>query len=303
MESTRVALSTLARVGEAPGTVVTLPPERRSRHSDYVDLAEPTAAVGSTLLHATDVNSPEVVDGLSELRPDLIWVIGWSQIVGEALREIPALGVVGYHPSPLPRLRGRAVIPWTILLGERTTGGSLFWIDEGTDTGPLLCQEAFDVEPDETATTLYRKHMDVLGRLLTNAVSALAAGDPPRVRQDDDRASVCARRTWEDGRIDWTAPAPVVWGLVRATTRPYPGAFTYSDGRRVIAWSAELLDEDPRYIGIPGQVQSVDRDGTTVRCGDGRMVKLTEMTLDDGSPAGLRIHEVLDRRASPRVAS
>ena len=74
--------------------------------------------------------------------------------------------MVGYHPAPLPRLRGRAVIPWTILLDEKITASSLFWIDEGVDSGPLLAQRFFHIAPDETAATLYARHMTALDAML-----------------------------------------------------------------------------------------------------------------------------------------
>src|SRR3546814_4028654 len=98
-------------------------------------------------------------------------------------------------PAPLPRLRGRGVIPWTILADEPITAGTLFWIDDGVDSGPILEQAFFHVAPDETAASLYARHMRALGEMMTRALAALATGSPPRLEQDERYASWAAKRT------------------------------------------------------------------------------------------------------------
>jgi methionyl-tRNA formyltransferase len=136
VESTDVALTSLAALGAAPRVVVTLPPDLAARHSDYVDVSRRAADAGATVHYAKDINDPDVVREIRRAEPDLVWIIGWSQIARAPLLDVPSLGIVGYHPSFLPRLRGRAVIPWTILLGVPSTGGTLFWIDDEQRGGP-----------------------------------------------------------------------------------------------------------------------------------------------------------------------
>ena len=275
VEGSAVALGALARAGAAPGLVITLPQEAAHRHADFADLGPLAAAGGSRLFHATNINSPAVIEALRAFEADLVLVIGWSQICGEEFRSVARIGNIGFHPAPLPHMRGRAVIPWTILLGETRTAASLFWLDAGVDSGPILMQTAIAVAPDETARTLYRKQIDALSHMLPRAVELVASGDAPRIEQDHTRATYCARRRPEDGEIHWREPADAVLRLIRAVGAPYHGAFTTSDGHRLIVDAAAPFAESGRYIGLPGQVQSHTADGFAVRCGDGRCVDIT----------------------------
>jgi len=296
VESTALVLRALVRAGHPPEILVTLPLEKSARHSDFVDLRPLAREAGVEWTEAAQINAPEVVADLARRGLDHLFVIGWSQIVGKELLALASRGAIGFHPAPLPELRGRAVIPWTILLGRRTTGSSLFWMDEGMDSGDLLAQELFDVAEDETAATLISKHESALDRMLARVVSRLASGTASRTRQDHARASYCARRTAADGLVDWTRSAREVWTLVRAVGDPYPGAFTFSGGRQLVLWSAELVESAP-YFGLPGQVQQLAPDGSAlVACADG-FVRLRLVQLEAGArvpPARvLKIHERL----------
>jgi len=268
VEASRRALESLVASGCAPNLVVTLPPETATRHSDYADLSSAAKQGGSDLLFTRDINDDETCRALESLSPDLLLVIGWSQICRERLRNIPSIGLIGFHPAPLPALRGRAAIPWTILVGLEETAATLFWIDEGCDSGDILLQSHFPVAPDETARTLYDKHVAALCRMLPGVLSGIAAGTIHRVPQNPDQASYCARRRPEDGRIDWSRPALEIDRLVRAVGTPYPGAFTELNGHRIIIDSARPHQGAPRYFGLPGQIQEVHGRQMRISCGD-----------------------------------
>ena len=282
VEGSAIALDALISAGMAPGLVVTLPLETAGRHSDFADIEPYARAGGSDLLRVADINSSMALDALRTFEPDLVLVIGWSQICKKPFRSIAHLGNVGFHPAALPRLRGRAVIPWTILLGEHTTGASLFWLDDGIDSGPILLQEPIAVADDETARSLYSKQTGALAKLLPRAVELIRAGDPPRIPQDESRAVYCAKRTAEDGQIDWREPADEVVRLIRAVGDPYPGAFTGASGRRLFIDEATVFPDSHRYLGLVGQVQSHTPDGFIVRCGDGRCIYITAWRMDGG---------------------
>ncbi len=275
VEGSRVALEALISSGQPPALVVTLPTHLCDRHSDFADIGKPAREAGCEVFHTSDINSPATIAAVGKFKPDLVLVIGWSQICRQGFREIAALGTIGYHPAALPRLRGRGVIPWTILLGEETTASTLFWIDEGTDSGPILLQEAFPVRADETAQSLYLKHMDAIRRLVPEAISAVTAGNPPRVEQQHELASYCAKRTPADGLIDWREPAGRILALIRAVGHPYPGAFTYDRGLKITIDAATEFPVAGRYIGLPGQIQAHSDSGFLVMCGDGRCIEVT----------------------------
>ncbi|WP_137392195.1 methionyl-tRNA formyltransferase [Rhodoligotrophos defluvii] len=292
VEGSAIALRALVEAGMAPALVITLPPEARHRHSDYVDLAPLAQAGGSALLHARHVNRPEVIEAMRAGEIDLTLVIGWSEICGADFRSVARMGTIGFHPAPLPRMRGRAVIPWTILLGETTTAATLFWLDDGVDSGPILRQEQMEIAPDETARSLYAKQTQALARLLPEAVALVRNGAAPRIPQDHAAATYCAKRTAEDGRIDWREPAEHVLRLIRAVGDPYPGAFSTYDGSKLFVDEAVLLPDGHRYIGLPGQVQCHTADGFAVRCGDGASIHVTGWRCE-GSAERPKLHAKL----------
>lgn len=296
VESTAIALRALVRAGHPPEVLVTLPLEKSARHSDFVDLRPLARESRVEVIEAAQVNAPGVVAGLASRGLTHLFVIGWSQIVGKEILALPSGGAIGFHPAPLPELRGRAVIPWTILLGRRTTGSSLFWMDEGMDSGDLAAQAPFDVAEDETAATLIAKHERALDGMLSRLIPRLASGTAGRTPQDHALASYCAKRTAGDGLIDWSRSAREVWTLIRAIGDPYPGAFTDSGGRHLVVWASDLVESAP-YFGLPGQVQQLDPDGSAlVACGAGFIrVRLVQLESAGRAPpaATLKLHERL----------
>lgn len=276
VEGSRAALAALCDAGLPPRLVVTLPANLSRRHSDFADLTPLATQYGIPIHYTARSEDAETLAAIAATAPDLVLVIGWSQLCGPEFRALPQIGCLGFHPSALPRLRGRGVIPWAILLGEAEAGASLFWLGEGADTGPIAAQARFPVDPDTvTARDLYDLQVSALCEMLPGLLRGIADGDVPSLPQDDATATVCARRRPEDGRIDWTAPAAAIHRLIRAVGPPYPGAFTHGpDGTRIIVTAVRHTPRDGYYIGIPGQVQAVADGLFTVACGDGRCLDI-----------------------------
>jgi methionyl-tRNA formyltransferase len=285
VQSTERALRTLARSGHPPLLLLTLPPEKSARHSDYVDLHPLAASLGVDVLDVTDVNRPEVLERLKSLDLDVAMVIGWSRICGPEFVAIPRLGTLGFHPTLLPVMRGRAALAWTILLDVRETGSTLFWIDEGVDSGAIAAQQAIALEGSESLGQLMALQLDALEGMLTGLVEQLSRGERPAREQDQARATYLALRRPEDGEIDWMKPASEIERLIRAVSRPYPGAFTFLAGKKLIIWSARLASH-PDWIALPGQLFTFDGDSPVVRCGDGADLVLSEFELEEPAAAG-----------------
>lgn len=282
VEGSAVALRAIREAGLPPALVVTLPLDRSGAHSDFFDLEPLAEDCGAALLRTARSDDPALLAALRESSPDLIMVIGWSQLVGPELCAIPRLGVLGFHPAPLPRMRGRAVIPWQILARQREGGATLFWIGEGIDDGPIAAQALFPIDPDRvTARTLYDRAVAEMAALLPPLLADLAAGNRPATPQDHGRATVCARRRPEDGCIDWHRPAAEIELLIRAVGDPYPGATTTLPGGQPVAVNRARLDGRKGYfIGLPGQVQEITEETVTVMCGDGACVDLLDWTTE-----------------------
>ena len=291
VESTQIALATLIQSPDCElALVLTLPPEKASRHSDYVDLSDQASAAGVRLEAVENINRPEAIELIREADADYLFVIGWSQICGpDVMNSLPD-AVIGYHPAALPRMRGRAAIPWTILQCEPITAGTLFWIDEGVDSGAILDQEYFHVAPDETAASLYDRHMRALEVMLQRSLQQMAAGRARRAIQDERYATWAAKRVAEDGRIDWKLPAQEIDRLVRAVGRPYPGAFTDYKGERLVIWASRVTASDRRYAALPGQIIERDAEGSRfiVQCGENTALEVTD--CDYSGAARLLLH-------------
>lgn len=281
VEGSRVALDALLGAGFPPALLVTLPLEAGDRHSDFIDLASPARASGIDVHFTRNINATETVLAIQAARIDVTMVVGWSQICRKPFLRAARLGTLGFHPAPLPRFRGRAVIPWTILSGATWSGSTLFWLDEGVDSGAILAQRLFSVAPDETARSLYEKHKRSLAELVPLTVRRIASGDLGAIEQDEAQACYCAKRTPEDGLVDWRQPAEVIERLVRAVGDPYPGAFAFEAARRIRIDAARLHSAPGRHIGLVGQVQSHTADGFTVLCGDGATIEITAFVSDD----------------------
>ncbi|WP_428632624.1 methionyl-tRNA formyltransferase [Sphingopyxis sp.] len=269
--STAVALQAFARSDWELALCVTLPSEKSERHSDFVDLAHDARMAGTDMFFTTATNDPATVEAIRAARPDFIFVIGWSQICGANFLDIVPGRVIGYHPAALPRLRGRAAIAWTILLDEKITAGSLFYMADGVDDGQILDQQYFHVAPRETASTLYAKHMAALEQMLDRTLVRLAKGEAKPEPQDDCCATYAVRRTSADGLIDWRQPARDIDRLVRAAGRPYPGAFTTAKDAKLTIWASEPVDPPLPYHAEPGQLVAHDNDGLLIQTGSGQL--------------------------------
>jgi methionyl-tRNA formyltransferase len=278
--------------------IVTLPgsPDpNRSGQCTFDDVAE---RLGARLVETADVNSDETLTAVGELASELVFVVGWSQLVRDPFIALASEGVFGMHPTLLPRHRGRAPIPWAILRGLAKTGVTLFEIVDGTaDSGPIVGQVEVPIDRQETATTLFGKVADAHVELVRTCVLQLAAGAALRIVQDVSRASVWPRRAPADGIIDWETRARHLDDWVRAQTRPYPGAFTYLGDAKVVVWRAR-----PVPIGegaVAGTVVERRHGGVVVACGeDGLLLEEVELAgaglligteVADGLPVGVRL--------------
>jgi methionyl-tRNA formyltransferase len=277
----RACLEASVEEGLEVAGVVTLPGPVDPDRSGQCSFDDVAARHGAPLVEAADVNADDVLDAVHAVEPDLIFVVGWSQLVGRRFIEIPPYGVFGMHPTLLPRHRGRAPVPWTILSGLAKTGVTLFEIvDETADSGAILAQLEVPVEPDDTATTLFDRLAEAHVELVRQVVPALLDGSAPRIPQDPRRASAWPKRTPADGIIDWETRAPYLYDWVRAQTRPYPGAFTYTEETKLVVWKATSV---PFEAGSPaGTVVDRSEDGVVVACGEGGL--LLEEVQPEGAP-------------------
>ena len=264
--------------------LVTVPREKASAISDYVDLHELSGVRGIVAIDTDDINDPATLDRIGELQPDFLFTLGWSQMFGTELLALPKEFVIGSHPAPLPQMRGRAPISWTILEGHQKSAATLFRMDQGVDSGPILIQKWFDVPPRCYAMELYQLAAEHLRDAFVELYRAFEAGTVKQDPQDHSCASYRGKRTPADGHVDFREPAEKIDALIRAVSHPYPGAYAYRSDRKVQIWKSSLEDTPP-YLGTVGQILA-KRDGRLlVQAGD-RPIWINDLTID-GRPASL----------------
>jgi len=202
-----------------------------------------------------NINDEINVKIINDISPDLILVIGWSQLLKNPLLKIPKIGTIGSHPTELPKFRGRAPIPWSIIKNLKESALTLFWIQEGTDNGPILAQRKFLISQHDDASSLYEK-MTSLGKIMIlDNLNQIKKGKIIKIVQDESKfIENWPKRTPNDGQINWKQTAKKIHTLIRASTHPYPGAYTYFKKKKLVLWKSVLIDSS---IKKPGEIMKI----------------------------------------------
>lgn len=288
------ALRAVVEAGHDVAAVITLTPEaaaRRSGASDYRSLCD---ELGLPLYDVGNINDEESLAILRSVAPQLLIVLGWSQILREPALSIPTVGVVGAHASLLPKNRGRAPVNWSIIRGEKLTGNTLMWLAAGVDSGDIIDQKAIPIEDYDTCATLYEKVAATNREMVLDLLDRLERGERPGYEQPHSDDPLLPGRQPADGVIDWNLPAVDVYNLVRGVTRPYPGAFSFLESTKTKIWTCALLPlESPLATAgtVLGPLVSPDPRacGQVVACGAGAVAVLEAETEDEGVFNGLAL--------------
>ena len=220
----------------------------------------------------TDVNQPEWICRIADLRPDMIFSFYYRRMLTEKILVLPPLGAYNLHGSYLPSYRGRCPVNWVLVNGETKTGVTLHHMVKKADAGDIVGQRLVSIEPTDTAIILYRKLCDEAGKLLDEILPLMKTGKAPRIPQDITKGSYYGGRNPGDGRIDWRWSSERIYNLIRAVTAPYPGAFCMlQDGSRLLIWWATQDEKGAEVVGnSPGKVY-VEENRVLVQTGQGRI--------------------------------
>ena len=291
------ALRSMLDRGFRLDAVITLKPAASSKRSGAFDYSPLCAEYGLPLYQITNINDDEALSLLKALSLDLVFVIGWSQIVRPEALKLARIGMIGAHASLLPHNRGRAPINWALIKGERQTGNSLIWLAEGVDAGDIIDQIAIPVTKYDTCASLYQKVAETNKEMILRVLPRILAGEHPGKPQTHNGASSLPGRKPEDGLLNWSLSNQEIYDFVRALTRPYPGAFSWLDRQRWRIWHCSLLPDVGSGNAVPGEVigpiySPVDGAcGQMVACGAGA-IALVEVEDDAGlSLSGSRLSD------------
>jgi UDP-4-amino-4-deoxy-L-arabinose formyltransferase/UDP-glucuronic acid dehydrogenase (UDP-4-keto-hexauronic acid decarboxylating) len=213
-----------------------------------------------------DVNRPEEVERIRGLRPDIIFSFYYRRMLKPAILEIPPRGCLNLHGSLLPRYRGRAPVNWAIVHGETETGVTLHYMVAKPDAGEIVGQQAVPIAFEDTALTLFGKMERAAAELLDRLLPLIREGREPRRPNPIEQGSYFGGRQSEDGQINWQGDAIAAYNLVRAVTKPYPGAFGFLDGEKILIWWARPTDDR-----LPAGKMAVIDGRPLVGCGRGAL--------------------------------
>ena len=240
------------------------------------------ALAGSALpiLQPGRIKREEAVAEIRALAPDVIVVMAYGQILPRSLLEIPRVACLNLHASLLPRHRGAAPIQAALVAGDRQSGITVMYMDEGLDTGDTLLQSRLEIAADETGGSLHDRLAQIAPVALNEALTHLGKGDAPRIPQDSSGATYAPKLERENGRIDWTESAALIERKIRAFN-PWPGAFALVRNatgreRKLKIFSATLAESKK---ASPGEILGTDRSRLVIATKD-RALSLGEVQLE-----------------------
>lgn len=242
--------------------------EKSKFNSDFEDLTPLCRKNNIPFKFVDDINSVENINWIKNLKPDIIFCFGWSNLIKKELLTLAPMGVVGFHPAALPQNRGRHPLIWALVLGLKQSASTFFFMDEGADTGDILSQEYFDILHEDDAKSLYDKVTSVALKQIEDFLPKLQNNSFQRIKQNHNKANTWRKRGKNDGKIDFRMSSRAIYNLVRALTHPYVGAHLVYKGKEIKVY--KLREENCNNNNIePGKVLKVKNNEILVKTYDG----------------------------------
>lgn len=227
------------------------------------------------------IDTQEYLSQLKGIEPYLNVVLGWRTKISNEVLKLPKLGTIGVHPSLLPSYRGFCPLNWAIRNGEKKIGVTLFNFEEGIDSGDIIAQEEFEIKDTDYIGDVLRKAETYSVNLFVKYIPLLISGNVRGYKQNDSLATYTCSLTPEDGKIDWNENTKEIYNKIRATSYPFPGAFSFLGDKKIVIWRA-LIPIQNDYIGrIPGRIVGISEKGVNILTGDGEItIEEAEYNID-----------------------
>ncbi|MFA4827371.1 MAG: methionyl-tRNA formyltransferase [Candidatus Shapirobacteria bacterium] len=260
-----ICLKDLIAHGKEIDTILTLPFSKAANVSDYQDFSSMAKKSHISLYYIEKINV--LLPILQKYRPHIIIVNGWSQLLSLPLIKTAKHGCVGLHPALLPKNRGRAPIAWHFINQEKYGGVTLFYLDAGCDSGPIIDQEKFKILDSDNASSFYKKMTLLASKLLLNNFDDIVNNRAKATKQNNSQATYLLVRRPKHSRINFNYPALSIQNLIRAVTDIYPLAnFSYNSQTYYVK-DSEILKNAPQFSGFPGQIAKVTNKGLWILTG------------------------------------
>ena len=217
-------------------------------------------------IYTKDVNSYKIYSWVKKCNPDIILCIGWSQLLGKKLLNLSPNGVIGYHPSDLPKNRGRHPIIWSLVLGQKKIGSSFFFMNEKADSGKIISKKILKIKKNSNSNLVY-KNLSILGRKqIKNILSQFKRKKIYSKNQNTNVGNFWRKRTEVDGKIDWRMDAENINNLVNALSKPYPGAYFLLKNKKIVVWRSKIINFNIQNLE-PGKVIKYKKN-FIIKCGN-----------------------------------
>lgn len=224
------------------------------------------------LYEEKNINDQIFLNKIKSLNLDLIVCVNFDQILKKDIINLPTIGCINTHASLLPKYRGRAPLNWAMINGEKYSGVTVHFIDEGIDTGDIILQEKIKIDEDDYICDLLNKVKNIYSKIVLNAIRALESSNLNLIKPDLSKGFYVNKRTQDDGEIDFSKPSKDILNFIKAISKPYPGAFLYHNNKKIIIWRARL------NCNILPQYESLDI-GTFVFNNSNLLIKLKDAML------------------------
>ena len=293
------SLEALANSRHAVVGLVSQPdrPKGRGHRIQVTPTKEAALARGIPVLQPQRIKTPEFLESIKALQPDLGVVAAYGRIIPDALLQVPRLGMINVHASILPKYRGAAPVHRAVIAGEGATGVTIMRVIAELDAGPTFAMRTRRIGEDETSPDVELALAALGADLLREVVDDIAVGRAVETPQDDSRATFAPKLTKEEGRIDWRLPAARIHDLVRGL-QPWPLAATRLAGQRLLIHrTSQIAPPDVHgYEGEPGSIVAADPAGIVVLCGDALALQILQL-----QPEGSRVMSARDYLAGHKI--
>ena len=272
------ALENIVKAGHDVVGVITQPdkPKGRGGKMQYTPVKEKALELGLDVYQPQRVKETEFIEKLKEMNPDAIVVIAFGQILPKAILDMPKYGCINVHASLLPKYRGAAPIQWSVIDGEKETGVTTMYMNEGLDTGDIIDKVVVPIDKKETGGSLFDKLAIEGGKLILKTLIELENGTAVRTPQDDSKSNHAGMINKQLGKIDFNKSANEIERLIRGLN-PWPSAYTKMDGKTLKIWDADV--DDSENDSAPGTIIEVGKDFIRVATGKGSL-KILELQLE-----------------------
>lgn len=272
------ALENIVKAGHDVVGVITQPdkPKGRGGKMQYTPVKEKALELGLDVYQPQRVKETEFIEKLKEMNPDAIVVIAFGQILPKAILDMPKYGCINVHASLLPKYRGAAPIQWSVIDGEKETGVTTMYMNEGLDTGDIIDKVVVPIDKKETGGSLFDKLAIEGGKLILKTLIELENGTAVRTSQDDSKSNYAGMINKQLGKIDFNKSANEIERLIRGLN-PWPSAYTKMDGKTLKIWDADV--DDSENDSAPGTITEVGKDFIRVATGKGSL-KILELQLE-----------------------